>query len=131
MNEPDYLQFTDAESADANRITHMKAAYKQVTCTNTGVNCIGDLTIVIDDLDIDVHSDMTVTIEDVDYDKLDSQPYSRHSVVVEKKTSQFIEISATGFSIIYDSNGRIYITLEPYYSGKVRTWLVIICYHKL
>ena len=45
--------------------------------------------------------------------------YSQNGLTLRRATSLFITLSGPGFTVDYDSNGRIYMRLGPEYGGKV------------
>lgn len=47
------------------------------------------------------------------------KPYFSERVFVKQATSLFMMVRGFGFQLLYDRNGRIYLTLEPYYINKV------------
>ena len=43
----------------------------------------------------------------------------RGHVVVKRASSLFMAITGFGFRVLYDANGKIYVTMEPFYSRRV------------
>jgi len=40
-------------------------------------------------------------------------------VVVKRASSLFMAVTGFGFRVLYDANGKIYVTMEPFYSRRV------------
>ncbi|KAK2159942.1 hypothetical protein LSH36_143g05055, partial [Paralvinella palmiformis] len=54
------------------------------------------------------------------YHDLTMTSYKSKHFLVRAKTSVFTEIRGFGFSLFYDPNGRIYISLNPYFTNKIQ-----------
>ena len=106
------------------RVSKLKVSYQQNACSYLGTNCVGDVRITIDKVEIELHYDMTVTIDNTDYENVISQPYYDGKVLIKRVTSLFVIVKTHGFDILYDANGQIYITVEPHYSGMVRMYFI-------
>lgn len=115
-----HVQVNDDAPTDTTRVSHFKVSYQQVSCTSTGINCIGDLIIVIDSTDIVLGHDGSVLIDNQEYENLDALPYSKGNIIVKQVTQQDFVVETTGFVVTYNADGSIYITAEPYYSDMVR-----------
>jgi len=42
-------------------------------------------------------------------------------VVIERVSTLFMVITGFSFRVVFDANGKIYVTMEPYYSRRVTT----------
>jgi len=40
-------------------------------------------------------------------------------VVVQRASSLFMAVTGFGYRLLYDANGKIYVTMEPFYSRRV------------
>jgi len=45
---------------------------------------------------------------------------SQDQVTVKRVSSLFMAITGFAFEILYDVNGKIYVTMEPFYARRVR-----------
>jgi hypothetical protein len=48
------------------------------------------------------------------------EAWENKHLYVKQMSSLFVIVQGFGYSMLYDRNGRIYISLEPYYANKVR-----------
>lgn len=105
--------------------------YEVTDCTDNGWMCIESVTVhyVIDnyDMTVTVEKDFTVTINMNKLPEPVFQPYIDDNLVVAQLSTLFMVVQGFGFLLMYDANGRLYITLEPYYMAKVSRvlWLHI------
>jgi len=44
---------------------------------------------------------------------------SQGRINVRRVSSLYMALSGFGFEVLYDANGKIYVTLEPFYSRRV------------
>ena len=93
-------------------------------CKNTNlVKCIDSVKIDYVENDVttilELASDDDVKINN-DYVKL---PTSVNDIIVTATTSLFVKIKGKDFEVLFDQNGRLYITLSSGYATKVCTYI--------
>lgn len=103
-------------------MSYLKVAYEQYSCSSSGVNCIGDLSIIIGATVIVLGRDRSVLIDNEEQENLDSQPYHKGNITVKQVMQSNFLVETTGFVITFNIDGPIYITVDPYYFG-------IVCEH--
>lgn len=66
------------------------------------------------------HSDFEVIFNGKKISDLTKYPIFKSNLVVKKVTSLFTTITGFGFVIDFDTRGRVYVSLSPYYINKVQ-----------
>jgi hypothetical protein len=103
---------------------YLKVAYKPYDCTGMGITCIKMISVYFQKgshiTDIKVNADYTAMINGISYADLALEPFSNEFMYVKKLTSLFVMIRGFGFKVLYSGNGRIYVTLDPYFMKKVQ-----------
>ena len=50
----------------------------------------------------------------------------RGPITVKRVSSLFMAITGFGFRVLFDANGKIYATMEPFYSRRVNSPVVVL-----
>lgn len=88
-----------------------------------------DVTVVIDNDSKVTYNGKLLTEHQLKYssaaDSYTTSSEQEQFVVVRRLSTLFISIRGFGFQVLYDVNGRISITMEPFYARQVRRCLLL------
>ena len=58
-------------------------------------------------------------------------PFRDANVYVKRTATLFMMIEGLGFRLLYDANGRIYITLQPFYMKQVSNFYAMALFNDI
>ena len=85
------------------------------------VVCSASVTIRHNNNEVEIKDDYSAVINTKHFtaSSLESSPFHNEHIYVKRVTSLFLLVRGFGFRVLFDPNGRIYITLDPFYMNKV------------
>ena len=100
-----------------------------------GVKCIDAMIVTHWDYKgrkthIVIDKNYRVAVNGEDIVSLDLSPYHNEAIYVKHVTSMFVMVRGVGFRVLFDRNGRIYIRMDPYYTGNVSDLVLYCTLHK-